>query len=79
MKANLQRQIERLKKLPKWQRVSAGVVLIIGGILGALPILGFWMIPLGLALLAVDYPWAKRANERLKSTASRIRERWRKR
>ena len=32
---------------------------MIGGVLGFLPILGFWMFPLGLALVALDIPWTK--------------------
>jgi hypothetical protein len=36
-------------------RVMLGIVLIIGGVLGFLPILGFWMIPLGLVVLSVDF------------------------
>lgn len=37
-----------------------GAVLIIGGLLGFMPILGFWMIPLGLLVLAPDFRWARR-------------------
>ncbi len=37
-------------------RVPLAVLLIMGGMLGFLPILGFWMLPLGLLLLAVDLP-----------------------
>jgi len=32
----------------------AGLVLILGGLFGFLPILGFWMIPLGLSLIWLD-------------------------
>ena len=32
---------------------------MIGGIFGILPILGFWMVPLGLAFIALDIPWTK--------------------
>jgi hypothetical protein len=37
-------------------------VLIIAGVLGiVLPILGFWMAPLGLMFIALDVPpWRKR-------------------
>ena len=36
------------------------LLLIIGGIAGiVLPVLGFWMVPLGLALLAVDVPFLR--------------------
>lgn len=37
-----------------------GILCIIGGILGFLPVLGFWMIPLGLLILSVDFPWVRR-------------------
>jgi hypothetical protein len=33
-----------------------GLVLVVLGFLGFLPILGFWMIPLGLALISTDIP-----------------------
>jgi hypothetical protein len=35
------------------------VLLIVGGIVGFLPLLGFWMIPLGLALIAQDIPFLR--------------------
>jgi uncharacterized RDD family membrane protein YckC len=38
-----------------WRMPVAGL-LIAGGFLGFLPILGFWMVPLGLLLLAIDLP-----------------------
>jgi hypothetical protein len=39
-----------------WIRMPAGVLLMCGGFLGFLPVLGFWMLPLGLVLLAEDVP-----------------------
>ncbi|WP_246233268.1 hypothetical protein [Aurantimonas aggregata] len=45
-------------------RVSLGIALTIGGILGFLPILGFWMIPLGLIILSVDFAIVRRARRR---------------
>ncbi len=39
-----------------WIRMPAGALLTCGGLLGFLPILGFWMLPLGLILLAEDVP-----------------------
>ncbi|MBB4001292.1 MAG: hypothetical protein V7704_21075 [Aurantimonas endophytica] len=45
-------------------RVSLGVVLIVGGVFGFLPILGFWMIPLGLIILSVDFAAVRRARRR---------------
>lgn len=44
----------------RWARIPAGVLLIVGGILGFLPVLGFWMIPLGALLLAQDTPFLRR-------------------
>ena len=37
-------------------RIPIGVALTAGGVVGFLPILGFWMVPLGLAVLAQDVP-----------------------
>lgn len=42
-------------------RTLVGVALIVCGILGFLPVLGFWMIPLGLLVLSIDSPWVRRA------------------
>ena len=41
-------------------RQILGVALVIGGILGFLPILGFWMIPLGLVVLSIDLPYLRK-------------------
>ena len=41
-------------------RMGFGVLLIVGGLLGFLPVLGFWMIPLGLAVLGADFPPVRR-------------------
>ncbi|MCL4676590.1 MAG: tryptophan synthase subunit beta [Pararhodobacter sp.] len=40
-------------------RLPVALGLIAGGMLGFLPILGFWMIPLGLLLLAIDLPFLR--------------------
>ncbi len=37
-------------------RVPLALLLIVGGILSFLPILGLWMLPLGLLVLAIDVP-----------------------
>lgn len=42
-----------------WGRVPLTIVLMAGGFVGFLPILGFWMLPLGLALLALDLPFLR--------------------
>lgn len=46
-------------------RILLGAALILGGGLGFLPVLGFWMIPLGLAVLSVDLPAMRRLRRRL--------------
>ena len=43
-----------------WLRAPLGVLLILGGFAGFLPILGFWLLPLGILLLAEDVPVLKR-------------------
>ena len=41
-------------------RTLIGVGLIIFGVFGFLPVVGFWMIPLGLVVLSIDSPWVRR-------------------
>lgn len=41
-------------------RLVVGILCVIGGVLGFLPVLGFWMIPLGLLILSVDFPLIRR-------------------
>ena len=48
----------------KLGRTVLGVALVIGGILGFLPILGFWMIPLGLLILSQDFASVRRFRRR---------------
>lgn len=37
-------------------RIPLGILLVLGGIFSFLPVLGIWMLPLGLLLLALDLP-----------------------
>ncbi len=62
-----------------WFRVPAGVLLIVGGVLGFLPVLGFWMLPLGVMLLAQDIPFLKRPTARLVAWLERKWHLWRAR
>lgn len=41
-------------------RIPLGILLILGGIFSFLPVLGIWMLPLGILLLAVDIPPLRR-------------------
>ena len=56
-------------------RLFVGIALVIGGGLGFLPILGFWMIPLGLMILSVDYAPVRRFRRRMETSVLRW---WRK-
>jgi hypothetical protein len=40
----------------KFVRIPTAGLLIFGGVFSFLPVLGIWMLPLGLLLLAVDMP-----------------------
>jgi len=42
------------RNVPPGLRLIVGVLLILGGTFGFLPVLGFWMIPLGIAVAALD-------------------------
>jgi len=41
-------------------RIPLGILLVIGGIFSILPLLGIWMLPLGLLLLAVDLAFLRK-------------------
>lgn len=45
-------------------RVAMGAILIFGGILGFLPILGFWMVPIGLLVLSYEFALVRRHRRR---------------
>ena len=63
------------RRIPPGLRLLAGILFFIGGIFGFLPVLGFWMMPLGLAIASTDIPPARRAMERwLGKTRKRLRE-----
>ena len=69
-RARLERQFDRLqRRIPdfaarwlksirrpeaRWIRIPLGILLVLGGIFSFLPVLGIWMLPLGLLLLAID-------------------------
>jgi hypothetical protein len=48
-----------------WVRVPAGVALMLGGVLSILPVLGLWMLPLGLVMLAKDVRFLRRPTARM--------------
>ena len=55
-------------------RLPLGVILILGGIFSILPFLGIWMLPLGILLIAVDFPPVRRWVIR---TWPKVEARWR--
>ncbi len=54
-RSRLKRALVRVRRnVPPGLRAVLGLLLIVGGVFGFLPILGFWMIPLGVAVAALD-------------------------
>jgi len=56
------------------QRVVVGSGLVAGGVVGFLPLVGFWMLPLGLLILSVDSKHVRRGRRKLEVKWGR----WRK-
>ena len=52
-------------------RIGLGTALILGGVAGFLPVLGFWMLPLGFLVLATATPAVRRFNPRFSVAAKR--------
>jgi hypothetical protein len=44
----------------RWLRIPIAVLFVAGGLLWFLPVVGLWMLPLGLLLLAEESPPVKR-------------------
>jgi len=65
-----------LRPSSTWTRIPAGTLLICGGLLGFLPILGLWMLPLGLLLLAEDVPPLRSIRTRILDWIERRHPRW---
>jgi len=63
------------KRMPKPKtklgRTILGTVLVVGGVFGFLPILGFWMIPLGLVILSQDFASVRRLRRKWEIRLSR--------
>jgi len=52
-------------------RIPLAVLLVLGGIFSILPVLGLWMLPLGLLLFAQDVPMLRPPLIRLLAWAER--------
>jgi hypothetical protein len=46
-------------------RIPLAILLVVGGVFSFLPILGLWMLPLGLLLIAQDVPFLQRPLARM--------------
>ena len=57
-------------------RIPVAILLIAGGIFSILPVLGLWMLPLGLVLLAEDIQVLRRALDRILEWIERRRPHW---
>lgn len=67
----------RIKALPTLPRLLLGILLLIGGILWFLPILGLWMIPLGLFVLSSHFRWARQSHLFIQVRLRKLqRQRW---
>ena len=78
------RRIFRLEKIPRPIRkvvvgILGGFFLIMGIIMIVTPGPAFVFIPLGVVLLATEFPWAERWAHRLHGWLLQVRERWRAR
>jgi hypothetical protein len=51
------------RRLPPGVRSLLGLILMAAGVVGFLPVLGFWMLPLGVALVISDFPPLRRRLE----------------
>lgn len=49
----------------RWVRLPAGILFIIGGMFWFLPVVGIEMLPIGLALVAIDVPVLQRPMARM--------------
>lgn len=67
----------------RFVRIPLAVLLIVGGLAWFLPVLGLWMLPAGLLLLAVDVPALRPAVSaaiiRGRRRIDLWRQRWRRR
>ena len=91
-KSNYDRRIELLiRRLPerwqnmmrrirsgqaRWWRIVIGILLCLSAFFWFLPILGLWMLPLGMVLLAEDIPFIRRLNNRALGWVEAKHPRW---
>ena len=96
-KAQLDGYSERIEEyLPSWLcgfffffwrpssrivRILVSALLILGGVFSFLPVVGVWMLPLGLIIISQDLPFLQtpllRAFQWIEMTWERLRQWWR--
>ena len=55
LRRRLSRMLRTIEaRVPFGARFLVGILLMVGGVFGALPVLGFWMLPLGVMVAAID-------------------------
>ncbi|WP_314945501.1 hypothetical protein [Bradyrhizobium cosmicum] len=65
-----------LKPSSRWVRIPSGLLLVVGGVFSFLPVLGVWMLPLGLALLAEDVPALRASRSKVLDWVERKKPHW---
>lgn len=65
--------IVRMRDAPRYVSIPVGVGLVLGGtILAPLPVFGFWMAPIGIAILAPHSRHAQRLADRMRWWPARM-------
>ena len=61
--------------LPRWRplRILLGIAFMLGGVFSILPVLGLWMLPVGVLILSVDLPPVRRLRRRIETWYGRSR------
>lgn len=63
----------RRQNLPQTRlgRTLLGIAFVFGGLFSFLPILGIWMLPLGLVILSVDWAFVRRRRRQAEVSLTR--------
>ncbi|UMM09043.1 hypothetical protein MKW11_02950 [Gluconobacter frateurii] len=73
----MQRTLSWLRKPErKWVRIPAGILFMLGGCMAFLPVLGVWMVPVGILLLSEDIPFFRRLMEKALNWIQRKHPDW---
>jgi purine-cytosine permease-like protein len=55
----------------RFGRTLLGILFVFGGLFSFLPVLGIWMLPLGLVILSVDWPFVRRRRRQAEVSLTR--------